>query len=154
MSSKKNCSYLAELMMEVMPKAMQSIREEMRKGRGERLTVPQFRVLAAINRGICHNKELGDQLGVSEAAISRMVDSLVQEGLIKKGINKIDRRLTVLTLTSEGQRLYNFIKTDARSRLQIKLEVLSSEDVEAVIHGLKILQKNLSVLQDNLKHLN
>lgn len=141
-------------MMEVMPKAMQSIREEMRKGRGERLTVPQFRVLAAINRGICHNKELGDQLGVSEAAISRMVDSLVQEGLIKKGINKIDRRLTVLTLTSEGQRLYNFIKTDARSRLQIKLEVLSSEDVEAVIHGLKILQKNLSVLQDNLKHLN
>jgi DNA-binding MarR family transcriptional regulator len=135
-------------MMEVMPKAMQSIREEMRKGRGDRLTIPQFRVLAAINRGICHNKELGDRLGVSEAAISRMIDVLVHEGLIKKAISKTDRRQTLLTLTSEGQKLYNFIKTDARSRLQTKLEALSSEDVEAVIIGLNILQKNLSVLQE------
>lgn len=150
MSNKKNSSYLAELMMDVMPKALQAIREEMRKGRGERLTVPQFRVLAAVNRGICHNKEIGDLLGVSEAAISRMIDFLVKDGLIKKSINKIDRRQTVLTLSSEGQKLYNVSKTEARKRLKIKLETLSSEDVELVIKGLLILQKNLSVLEAKL----
>ena len=132
--------------MDVVPKAMQSIREDMRTGRGDRLTVPQFRLIAAIGRGICHNKELGDWLGVSEAAISRMVDHMVKDELVKKGSNKMDRRQTILTLTSEGQKLYNFIKSDALGRLKNKLEYLSEEDVELAIQGLKILQKNLEVL--------
>lgn len=134
-------------MMDVVPKAMQSIREEMRQGRGDRLTVPQFRVLAAVNRGLSHNKEIGDLLGVSEAAISRMVDILVQDGLLKKNINKIDRRQSVLTLTSEGNKLYSFIRADARNRLKNKLEVLSKEDIESVIRGLEILQENLTILK-------
>ena len=135
-------------MMEVVPRAMQSIREEMRKGRGDSLSVPQFRVLASVNRGICHNKELCDRLGVSEAAISRMVDMLVSDGLLKKGIDKVDRRQSFLSLTSEGQKLYNFIRADARNRLKHKLELLSNEDVDSVILGLSILQKNLTVLED------
>jgi DNA-binding MarR family transcriptional regulator len=135
-------------MMEVMPKAVQSIREEMRKGRGDYLTIPQFRVLAAINRGLCSNKEIGDLLGVSEAAISRMLDFLVTDGLIKKATSKVDRRQTVLSLTAEGQKLYNFIKADARTRLSEKLSNLSESDAETVIHGLEILQKNLSLLQN------
>ncbi len=134
-------------MMDLMPKAMQSIREEMRQGRGDRLTVPQFRVLAAVNRGLCSNKEIGDLLGVSEAAISRMVDTLVQDGLLKKAINKIDRRQSVLSLTSEGNKLYSFIRNDARNRLKNKLGALSSEDTDTVIKGLEILQKNLTLLK-------
>lgn len=130
-----------------MPKAMQSIREEMRQGRGDRLTVPQFRVLAAVNRGLCSNKEIGDLLGVSEAAISRMIDVLVQDGLLKKAVNKIDRRQSVLSLTSEGNKLYSFIKTDARNRLKNKLDALSGEDVDTVIKGLEILQENLTLLK-------
>jgi len=148
LNNKYHSSQLAELMMEVMPKAMQLIREEMRAGRGDRLTIPQFRLMTAVNRGISHNKELGDRLGVSEAAISRMVDHLVKDQLIKKEINKIDRRQTVLTLTSEGQKLYNFIKSDARNRLYSKLEHISDEDIQLVVQGLKVLQKNLSVLID------
>jgi DNA-binding MarR family transcriptional regulator len=144
--SKKNHLYLAELMMDVMPKAMQSLREEMRQGRGEHLTVPQFRVLAAVNRGLLHNKEIGDLLGVSEAAISRMIDVLVNESLIKKGIYKTDRRQTVLSLTPDGQKLYNFIKSDAKNRLKNKLAALSDEDRDKVIIGLEILQTNLSIL--------
>jgi DNA-binding MarR family transcriptional regulator len=150
LSKKKDSSDLAELMTDVIPKAMQVIREEMRKGRGDRLTVPQFRVLASVNRGFCHNKEIGDRLGVSEAAISRMVDFLVKDGLIKKSINKIDRRQSILSLTVEGQKLYNVSKAEARTRLKIKLEALSTEDLESVIQGLKILQKNLSALEKML----
>jgi DNA-binding MarR family transcriptional regulator len=148
LSNKKTSSYLAELMMDVMPKAMQSIREEMRHGRGDRLTVPQFRVLAAVNLGISHNKKLGDRLGVSEAAISRMIDSLVLDGLIKKGTCKTDRRQTVLTLTSEGQKLFNSIKSEAFTSLQKKLDLLSVPDLASVILGLEILQKNLSLLEE------
>jgi DNA-binding MarR family transcriptional regulator len=137
-------------MMDLVPKVMQSIRVDMRQGRGENLTVAQFRVLAAVNRGISHNKELGDRLGVSEAAISRMVDALVTEGLIKKDISKKDRRQTVLSLTYDGQALYNIIKLDACTLLKNKLMVLSQDDMSVVIHGLEILQKNLSLLGEHL----
>ncbi|MGZ3789159.1 MAG: MarR family winged helix-turn-helix transcriptional regulator [Bacteriovorax sp.] len=147
MSNQKKNAYLADIMMDVIPKAMQSIREEMRKGRGDQLTVTQFRVLAAVNRGLAHNKEICDILGVSEAAISRMTDILVKEGLLKKGVNKMDKRLTVLSLSAAGAKLYNMIRTDAKKRLKIKLEALTEEDCEAVIKGLEILQVNLSLLK-------
>ena len=133
-------------MMDVMPKAMQSLREEMRQGRGDRLTVPQFRVLAGVNRGVVANKDLGELLGVSEAAISRMVDHLVQDGLIKKSIHKSDRRQSVLSLTIDGSSLYNFIRGDARQRLMEKLEVLPNEKLEIVIKGLEILKENIDIL--------
>ena len=133
-------------MMDVMPKAMQSLREEMRQGRGDRLTVPQFRVLAGVNRGVAANKDLGELLGVSEAAISRMVDHLVQDGLIKKSIHKSDRRQSVLSLTIDGSSLYNFIRGDARQRLMEKLEVLPNEKLEIVIKGLEILKENIDIL--------
>jgi DNA-binding MarR family transcriptional regulator len=128
--------------MDVMPKAMQSIRTEMRKGRGEHLSVPQFRVLAAVNRGLQHNKEIGNLLGVSEAAISRMVDLLVKDRLIRKGINKLDRRLSLLSLTSEGAKFFNTAQHEARISLKERLDILSSEDALVVIKGLEILQSH------------
>lgn len=130
-----------------MPKIMQSLREEMRRGRGDHLTVAQFRTLAAINRGLSSNKEIGDLLGVSEAAISRMLDYLVVQGLIKKSTSKTDRRQKSLSLTNEGQKLFTHIRSDARTRLSLRLTELSESDAKAVIQGLEILQKNLFLFE-------
>ena len=132
--------------MDVMPKAMQSLREEMRQGRGDRLTVPQFRVLAGVNRGVASNKELCELLGVSEAAISRMVDHLVQDGLLKKSLHRTDRRQSVLALTDEGSGMFNYIKSDARDRLKQKLNALDDESLGLVIKGLEILKENINIL--------
>jgi DNA-binding MarR family transcriptional regulator len=146
--SKKSSAHLAELMMDIIPKTTQKIREELRRVRGDRLTVTQFRVLAAVNRGLCRNKDICELLGVSEAAISRMIDVLVQDGLIKKGVDKDDRRQTVLSLTSEGQKLHSVTKAEARTRLKSKLDALSSEDIESMIKGLEILQQNINLLDE------
>lgn len=148
LNNKSINSILAELIMDVIPKAMQSIREEMRKGRTERLTVSQYRLLAAVDRGLCHNKEIGELLGVSEAAISRMIDVLLQYGFVKKEISKTDRRIRYLSLTNDGKKFFNLIKTDAKTRLKTKLSVLSSEETETVIKGLEILQRNLPLLSE------
>jgi len=147
-NEKQNPSYLADLMMEVMPKAMQALRDEMRESRGGYLSVPQFRVLAGINRGLTHNKEIGELLGVSEAAISRMIDLLVSEGLVKKGVNKSDRRHTVLSLTTAGLKVFNSAKESARSRLKTKLDMFTSEEADIVAKGLEALQKNMALLRD------
>lgn len=138
--------YLAELIINVVPKTMQSIRQDMRKERGE-LTITQFRMLANVKHGVCNNKELGERLGVSEAAVSRMIDLLVQEKLIKKIVNKDDRRNKVLSLTTNGKKLFEQITASARGRLAIRLETMDKKDREAVIFGLEVLQKNLEIFK-------
>jgi len=138
-----NKTKISELMIDVIPKVMQSIRVEMRECRGDKLSVPQFRLLAAINQGIIKNKELGERLGVSEAAISRMLDLLSNEGLIKKGTSKIDRRQSVITLTKDGQKLFKTIKEDATDKMAQKLNSLDSADLEALLKALILLQSKL-----------
>jgi MarR family transcriptional regulator for hemolysin len=136
---------LAELMMEVVPKAMQVIRQEMRHERGDKLTVTQFRMLTNVRKGVTGNKELGDRLGVSEAAVSRMIEVLVKENFIKREVSESDRRHKVLSLTAEGTKLHEKIRSSARERLKIKLEALSAEDKKTAAAGLEVLLNNLSI---------
>jgi DNA-binding MarR family transcriptional regulator len=129
--------------MEVTPKLMQTIREEMRHGRGDNLTIPQFRVLAAVNRGLIHNKEICELLGVSEAAISRMIDGLVKDGFLKKKTNELDKRQTLLSLTSSGKKYFKNVKLDARNKLKEKWKTLTEEELLMVINCLEIFKKKL-----------
>jgi DNA-binding MarR family transcriptional regulator len=61
-----------------------------------------MRLLHGGNAGV---SEIGDQLGVTNAAASQAVDRLVQLGLIERTEDPADRRAKKLALTSEGRRL-------------------------------------------------
>src|ERR1700712_1843182 len=50
-------------------------------------------------------KEISDDLNVSHSAISQLVSSLQQKGLIKCVISKKDARHRAITLTSKGEKL-------------------------------------------------
>lgn len=50
-------------------------------------------------------KALGEQLGLSLAAMSRATDELVQRGLVDRTEDPSDRRIKRLTLTSKGRKL-------------------------------------------------
>jgi DNA-binding MarR family transcriptional regulator len=50
-------------------------------------------------------KALGDQLGLSLAAMSRAADDLVQRGLVTRTEDPLDRRMKRLALTGEGRDL-------------------------------------------------
>ena len=47
--------------------------------------------------------DLAEQLGRSPSATSRLVDGLVRRGYLERGVEIVDRRQRVLTLTAEGQ---------------------------------------------------
>jgi DNA-binding MarR family transcriptional regulator len=68
------------------------------------LSMPQIAVLFRLNGGKhCAVTELGDELGVSGAAASQMVDKLVQLGLIERQEDPHDRRVRRLSLTQKGK---------------------------------------------------
>jgi DNA-binding MarR family transcriptional regulator len=70
------------------------------------LSVPQIGALFHINiRGFCGVTDIGDDLGVTSAAASQMLERLVQNGLVERREDPDDRRAKRIVLTEEGHRL-------------------------------------------------
>jgi len=55
--------------------------------------------------GDCPISNIGDNLGITAAAASQMVDRLVQNGLLQRDEDPDDRRVKRVTLTTKGNAL-------------------------------------------------
>jgi DNA-binding MarR family transcriptional regulator len=130
---------LASLYMEVVPKAMREFRKEMRNSRCASLTVPQYRILAQLDYEKANNRELAEQLGVSVAAMSRMVDWLSNHGLVERKENPGDRRMVKVQLTRKGRNHFAKFRKEARARLQKRLSTLDGEAKKNLNSGLAAL---------------
>ena len=81
-----------------------SMRSLVRYAREHGLSMSQIAALFQIsNRGQLTISEFGDDLGVTSAAASQMLDRLVQQGLVLRSENPEDRREKQLVLSDLGQ---------------------------------------------------
>ena len=72
--------------------------------RDEELTIAQIAALHLIDQArSMRAMALSDSVGLSPSAASRMIDSLVQRGLLERTEDGDDRRAKVLSLTSAGR---------------------------------------------------
>jgi len=70
------------------------------------LSVPQIGALFHINsRGACGVSDIGDDLGVTSAAASQMLERLVQNGLVERREDPDDRRAKRIVLAERGSRV-------------------------------------------------
>ena len=95
-------------------------------------------------------KELADSIMVSPASMSVMVQSLVEAKLLARVTNENDRRRVVLSLTPEGDDLFQRFDRDINNRFneftkQLKLE--HQKDLhDSVVNMQKILDKIINDL--------
>lgn len=69
-------------------------------------SVAQLNTLFRLHhRGACGISDLGEEMGVSRAAASQLLDRLVQQGLATRQEDPQDRRSKRVTLTPAGERL-------------------------------------------------
>lgn len=108
---------ISSQILEVVPLAMRSIRSEMRGLAQPELSVAQFRILARLEFKPHSNKDLAEWVGVSTAAMSRTIDTLVKRGFVQRHIPKHDRREVVLTLTVKGKKKFQSIEDSTKQRL-------------------------------------
>ncbi|MFL5893580.1 MAG: MarR family winged helix-turn-helix transcriptional regulator [Thermoleophilaceae bacterium] len=73
-------------------------------------------------------KTLGDQLGLSLAAISRAADGLVQRGLVNRHEDPEDRRIKRLTVTAAGDELVGKIIRARLTGIEDFVETLSDKE--------------------------
>jgi MarR family transcriptional regulator, organic hydroperoxide resistance regulator len=98
------------------------------------LTGPQADALVVIGQAEPLSlKDLGDLLIAEAGHPSRLVDRLVEAGLVERHVAGSDRRRVELSLTPHGRRLQKRI-TAARERvLDLTREVVGDRDLEPVL---------------------
>ncbi len=130
---------LATALMEVIPRAMREIKASNRFYSGEVLKLPQFRVLANIWRQPKTNKELADDIGLSVAAMSRIIGHLEKKKLLQKIQNPRDRREAHVKITRQGLHLYNQIRAKTGKKIQQRIAKLNESEKN-------ILEKSFSLI--------
>ena len=67
------------------------------------VSLAQYHLLEPLASGPRTNRELAELAGISPPTATRMVDGLVQRGLVTRIEDPIDRRAVVISLTGDGR---------------------------------------------------
>lgn len=145
----KNTNTVAAQVLDVIPAVMRTIRKNLRAQRDPDLSLPEFRGLAFINRNPgCALNELAEHVGLEAPSASKLVENLVQRGLVKRDADPADRRRVRLLLLARGQRSINTAFEHTRQFLAEQLTHLSVEDGLIVMQAMQILKQAFEPRED------
>jgi DNA-binding MarR family transcriptional regulator len=117
-----------------------SMRNFIRHSKDCGLSMPQIGALFHIHRkGNSGVTDLGDDLGVTSAAASQMLERLVQQGLILRSEGPTDRRIKQLALTPKGHQALQESVQARQGWLDNLAETLSDGEKEQIRAALTIL---------------
>jgi MarR family transcriptional regulator for hemolysin len=120
---------------------MRVIRTNLREQRDPDLSLPEFRGLAFINRNPgCSLNEAAEHIGLEPPSASKLVEHLVQRGLVNRETDPDDRRRLRLSLLPRGQRSIDLAYDHTRSFLAEELGGLDADQREALLQAMQILK--------------
>ncbi len=136
--SPKTC---AGQVLDTVPPIMQFIRTEMRRHRALNISVPQFRVLTFLERRPGGSlSDVAERVGLSLPAMSRLIDGLVDRGLLTREDSPEDRRRVSLRMTEAGRDLVRTARQGALTQLAEVLEQLGPKEKGQVVAAMEILR--------------
>jgi DNA-binding MarR family transcriptional regulator len=117
-------------------RALEQVTNEAMKPLG--VTGPQADAITVIGQaGPLSLKELGDLLIAEAGHPSRLVDRLVDAGLVERRTAEDDRRRVELLLTAKGRRLEKRIFAVREQIQELALEVLGDRDIRPTLELLR-----------------
>jgi DNA-binding MarR family transcriptional regulator len=117
-----------------------SMRSFIRYARDGGFSMSQINALFHIHHaGGCGVTDLGDRLGITNAAVSQLLERLVQQELILRSEDPADRRAKKLILTEKGARTIQESIHARQGWLQDLSKTLSPVEKEQVTAALRIL---------------
>ncbi len=104
------------------------------------LTVPQLRALFTLaDRGQTPIGGVAARLGIGLPAASSLVERLVEQGLVQRTEDSLDRRRTLAGATEAGLALVQRLRQGSREALRAWLEQMDGDDLAALVSGLEAL---------------
>src|SRR5579859_2881801 len=106
------------------------------------LTMPQFKLLLLIaSRNGARVGDLAQRLGVTPPTVTTLLDRLVDQSLVRREDDAIDRRLVIARLTVQGRRLLQRLNMQQDPALSECISDLSDDDLRALLVGLEALHR-------------
>ena len=116
-----------------------SMRNIVLYSRASGLSIAQIAALTRIDKGAGGVSDLGEELGVTSAAASQMLDRLVQQELILRSEDPADRRAKQIVLTEKGRQILQDGFNARQAWLEDLAATLSEGEKEQVSAALTIL---------------
>jgi DNA-binding MarR family transcriptional regulator len=113
------------------------------------LSMSQIGALFRIFRGKSSVSDIGDNLGVTSAAASQMLERLVQQGLILRKEDPNDRRVRQIVLTDKGRQILQESIAARQGWLENLSRTLSDSQREQVTAALNILIEKANQLEQS-----
>lgn len=98
---------------------------------------------AARSRSPMSQSALADMLLVADASMVRMIDCLVNEGLVMREQSRSDRRVKRIVMTEAGHRIYSELKNEAAAAREQLLAPIGWEELAHLTALLEQLQCRL-----------
>ncbi|MDI6873665.1 MAG: MarR family transcriptional regulator [Actinomycetota bacterium] len=125
---------VAREFLETMIRVNSRFREERVWRRTEDLSLPQFFLLKHLHRhGPARAGQVARGLRVSQGVITRMVDRLVEKGLVSRYRDPEDRRAVLLSLTTRGKRMVARLERERLEDIKAFLASLPPREKEDLL---------------------
>jgi DNA-binding MarR family transcriptional regulator len=95
----------------------------------------------------CNISQISEELGVTTAASSQLLDRLVQQGLIARRENPHDRRHKQLVLTERGRQILTESTVARQQWLYQLVDRLSVEEMEQIIQALELITERMKEIE-------
>ncbi len=95
----------------------------------------------------CNISQISEELGVTTAASSQLLDRLVQQGLIARRENPNDRRHKQLVLTEKGRQILTESTVARQQWLYQLVEHLSVAEMEKIIEALELMTERMNEIE-------
>ena len=124
--------------------------ESLIKGQiGNELTNDQHYILRYIHQANeCTSSGLADAFEVNKSAITAIINRMADRGLIQRTRDENDRRVVYLTLTEEGNALYQ----DCQEKVRLLVEsIITQFDETEIVNFMNTYEKLASLLSNKKK---
>ena len=140
---------LAAEVLDTAPLVLYYIRSFVRRETKSSSSLPQVRVLAFLKRVPGSSlSELAENLGVTKATASTLVDRMVQRKLVKRGEDPNERRCVVLSLTKEGDAHLSEVRELAIAEVARILKDLPAQKLRKIHEGMALLHDVFRVTEN------
>jgi DNA-binding MarR family transcriptional regulator len=108
----------------------------------DKVTLPQFRALVVldISGGSCRVGELAYELRIQASTATRLCDRLVRQRLVRRRVDKDNRREVVVTLTPAGRNLVAKATAIRRAEISAIVARVPVEHRNTIVEGLSVFR--------------
>jgi DNA-binding MarR family transcriptional regulator len=92
--------------------------------------------------------ELAAGEGLTQPAITRLVDRLQDRGWVRRESDPDDGRVVIVRLTGAGEEMYGQLRAEYRALVHEEMAALADADVEALARAIDVLDELIARLQE------